>query len=616
MLPTPQFRDVTIKDYAIVLKRRVWLILACFIISTTWSAIKTFQKTPLYKTSCKVLMGTSRPDIVPVKETNLDRSWVGYMEYVNSQIKILYSRTLASKVVEYLSSIGDKTFADAQDPESAFLSGVSVDFVPGTQVLNIGYISSDPVKAARFANALTTTYIKADLSKTSQVSSYASDWLTQQLDEIKKKLEVSEKQLNDFIQENQIISLPDIERKSQVILDGLKSERLRVENEMAALATRYRPKHPSMLSLKTKLDSIDKSIQDETNKLLALNQKMITYNSLKREVDTNISLYDALLRRTKETEVTKQLETTNISIIDSADVPKYAFSPNRKREISLGAFLGFFAGIILAFFLEYLDSTVKTAEDIETYVRLPFLGYIPSAKHEIKLGKDIDIASNKLPHSRISEAYRSIRTSIIFSTPEDRPLKTLLITSASPQEGKTTVAINLAIVFAKSNEKVLLIEADMRRPRISESLGVKAQSGLSNLLTGNKGVDDVVNQTSVPNLYFISSGPKPPNPAELLTSVKTRNLLNELRERFDRIIIDSPPVISVADTAILANIVDGVIDVIRAGFLNIELILRGRQRLYEAKARIIGVILNNVNVKSEDSYYYYHYYYADDKAKK
>ncbi len=371
-----------------------------------------------------------------------------------------------------------------------------------------------------------------------------------------------------------------------------------------------------MISLNNRLDAVNKNLGDESKKLLALNDKMIQYNVLKREVQTNRSLYDALLKRAKETEVDRDLRASNLRVIDWADVPRAPFSPNRERDVITGFVFSLFCGVALAFILEYMDSTVKTAEDIEMYVRLPFLGYIPTARSEAKISKDIDLASDKAPHSRIAEAYRSIRTSIIFSAPEDRPLKTILITSASPQEGKTTVTANLGTVFAHSNEKTLIIEADMRKPRLAKSFTIENKVGLSSFLTGASNLDESIQRTFIPNLFIMPSGPKPPNPAELLTSRKPRLLLEELRGKFDRIIVDSPPVLTVTDTAILANMVDGVIDIVRASFLNIELILRGRQRLYESKARIIGVILNNVNVKKEDSYYYYHYYYSDDKEKK
>lgn len=615
MLPSPQLREVTLKDYLIVLKRRIWIIITCFAVATLWSGLKTFKKIPLYSSAAKVLIGRATPAISPIQQVYTTPGWID-REYIQSQINIITSRTLAKKVVENLIAAGDNTFLGMQEPELAFLSGISVSLIPGTQIINVGYISTEPIKAAKFANALADAYVQQDIEKRVSVTKYATGSLESQLLAMRKKLQDSETALNDYIQKNEIVSVPDIEKKTHAILERLKQEKVTIENEIAELSKRYKSKHPKIVALYTRQDAVNKSIDEETKKLMDLNEKMIQYNTLKREVESNRSLYESLLKRTKETEVSKELEVTNIQIIDYADVSKAPFSPNRKKDIQIGALLGLILGTGLAFFLEYLDSTIKTAEDIEIYVRLPFLGYVPSAKGLAKTEKDTDLISNKMPTSRIAEAYRSIRTSIIFSSPEDKPLKTILITSPSPQEGKTTVAINLGIVFANSNEKTLIIEADMRKPRISKSFGLEAKEGLSNFLTGTASLDTAIKETFIPNLFILTSGPKPPNPAELLTSAKIRTLLEELKTCFDRVIIDSPPVLTVADTAILANITDGVIDVIRANFRNIEVILQNKQRLHEAKSRIIGIILNNVNVKKEDSYYYYHYYYTEEGKEK
>lgn len=613
MLPSSQLRDITIKDYLLIIKRRIWIILVCLAITTTDATMKTLKKVPLYQAGARILIERAMPEIAPIRQVYAP-SWD--REYIQSQINIITSRSLAKKVVEDLIAAGDNTFVGMKEPEGAFLAGARVNIVAGTQLLDVNYVSTDPIKAAKFANALTEGYIKEDVTRRAEADKYASGWLEIQLTELNKKLRDSEAGLNDYIQKNEIITLADVERKTVSILENLKGQKIGMENEIIELSKRYKPKHPKMLNSNTRLEAVNKSLDEETRKLLELNTKTIQYNALKREVESDKSLYEALLKRIKETEVSKQLETTNIRIIDLAQVPGGPFSPNRQRDVSRGIMLGFFLGAVLAFILEYLDSTVKTAGDIETYVRLPFLGYVPSAKREAKTTKDIDLLSHNIPNSRIAEAYRSIRTSIIFSSPEDKPLKTILITSASPQEGKTTITINLGIVFAHANEKILILEADMRKPRIGSSLGIDDKEGLSSFLAGTATLDIAIKRTPIPNLFVLPGGPKPPNPAELLSSAKSHQLLEEVKARFDRIIIDAPPILTVTDAAILANMADGVAYVIRAAFRNIEVILNSRQRLNEAKARIIGVILNNVNVKKEDSYYYYHYYYGQEKETK
>jgi capsular exopolysaccharide synthesis family protein len=592
----------------------MWVIFACIVIISTWTSIKAFKKVRLYQAAAKVLIERNTSDLglsfQPQRVYMLDK------DYFQSQIAIIKSRTMAKKAVEILVASGDNSFANFKEADLFFSGGISINAQQTGNIINIGYISTDPVKAAKYANALTNAFLQQDLAKKMEVTQLATGWLNSQLVELRKKLSDSEIALNKYIKDNQIVSVTDIERNTQGSIERLRQDKLTIENEIGELSKRYKSKHPKMVALNTKLEIVNKSIDTESKKLIELNEQMIQYNALKREVQSNKSLYESLLRRSKETEVDKELRLTNIRVIDWADVPKAPFSPNRKRDITTGIMFSAMWGVGLALLLEYLDSTVKTAEDIEMYVRLPFLGYIPTARSEGKAIKDIDLASDRAPHSRIAESYRSIRTSIIFSAPEDRPLKTILITSASPQEGKTTISCNLGITFAHSGEKTLLIEADMRKPRLAKSFGIENKAGLSSFLTGATNLDDSIKSSPIPNLFVMLSGPKPPNPAELLTSKKPRLMLEELKTKFDRIIIDTPPVLTVTDTVILANMVDGAIDVVRTSFLNIELILRGRQRLYEAKSRIIGVILNKVNVKKEDSYYYYHYYYSEDKEKK
>lgn len=610
MLPSSEIKEITLKDYLIVLKRRLWVILACFIIITLTATLVTFKRIPLYKASAQVLVESKVPTVMPIEPV------YGVDEDVATQIGILTSRTLAKRVADALIAEGDSTFAGISEPDLAFLRDAKVEAIRNTKIIKVGYISTDPIKAAKFANILTDTYMKMDREKRLQATKSAGEFLEKELSEVKRRLADSESALNDYARNNDIVSIPDIEKKTTTILETLKADKVNADKDIAELSKRYKWKHPKMIAADTRLETIKKAIDEETGKFLDITDKLKEYNILKRELESNKALYDSLLTRTKETEVTKELESTNLRLVDVASVPKEPFSPNRKVDITIGAIFGLVLGTGLAFFIEYLDSTVKNAEDIELYVKLPFLGYVPSGKTEVKVKGDIDLVVNKMPQSRITESYRSIRTSIIFSAPEDRPLKTILITSAAPLEGKTAVALNLAIVFARANEKVLLIDADMRRGRMHNILNLDRRVGLSSFLTGGANLDAILRQTFVQNLFFIPSGPIPPNPAELLSSAKIRSLLEEMKSKFDRIIIDSPPVVSVADTSILANTVDGVIDVIRAGFLNIDMILRGRQRLIEAKSRIIGVILNNVDIRKEDTYYYYHYYYAEEDKKK
>lgn len=618
MLPSSQVREVTIRDYLVIVQRRIWIIAMVFFAITAFAAWRSFRQTPVFQTSAKVVIETTSPQISPLPEMYPTK--ITDKQYIRTQQNIIKSRALAEKTMNYLVSIGDNTFVDSADPAGAFMAGIAVGAVEGTQIIEISYRDIDPLKATKYANALAQNFIEQDIERKLSGVISAENWLESGIRELQEKLKQSEERLIDYIRVNEIVSVPDIERERQSVLEGLRQQKVDLENNIAEASKRYKEKHPKMISLRTRLQAVEQSVKQETKNLFSLNEKLVEYKNLKRDVESNRALYESLLRKAKETEVSKELLTTDLRILDLAQVPSSPVSPNRQRDVTTGAMWGLVLGMGVAFFIEFLDSTLKNAEDVETYLRLPFLGYVASLrseKDEVKGLKDFDLISQKIPHSRIAESYRSIRTSIIFSAPEDRPLKTILITSSLPREGKTFISTNLGIVFAHTNEPIIVIESDMRKPRISNIFGMKNDIGLSSFLTGKASLEEVIKPTSVPSLSVIVSGPIPPNPTELLTSAKIQQFFDELKSRFSRIIIDSPPVLYVADTALLANIVDGVIHVVRAGKTNINHIIRARQKLTEAKAKVVGIILNDLDVKREDSYYYYHYYYySRDKDKR
>jgi capsular exopolysaccharide synthesis family protein len=608
MLPSSQIKEVTLIDYLNIIKKRIWIVFLVFFSFTITQTINTYSKIPIYQATVKILIEKETPKISPFPEV-YRLEWPD-REYFQTQIRLIYSRMFAKRVFEDLGLDKDPKYANLSDPVGVFLGGFVASHEVGTRIIHVGYKGKDPIEVAKFANAIGRNLIQYDIELKTKAATQALSWLETQLIEVKKKLEDSEMALNNFIQEYKIVNVPELEERAEGLIDSLKSKQAELEREIVEASKRYKEKHPKMIRLNSELEQVKEKIEEETKNFLSLQAKTVEYNVLKREVESNRSLYEALLKRAKETDVAEKLETTNLRIIDFAQIPRVPISPNRRRDISVAGFLSICLGIGLVFFLEYLDSTLKTSEEIELYINLPFLGYAPSAKKEAKSEIETDLLSYHKPLSTITEAYRQIRTSIIFASPEDRPLKTLLITSSIPKEGKTLIAVNLATVFSQTNEKVVIIDADMRKPRLYKTFKIENRKGLSSFLAGTSPLEETIRSTFIPNLSIITSGPLPPNPAELLTSKKLFNLLEELKSKFNRIILDSPPVLAVADTAILANITDGTILVIRAGFTNYKNILSAKQKLLDSKAKIIGTILNRVEIKKKE---YYYYYYAEEK---
>lgn len=438
---------------------------------------------------------------------------------------------------------------------------------------------------------------------------------------------------------------------NNTLIQKLTNDYTTLEVEYFQLSKLYKPEYPKMVRLKEQLDRLKTSIDKEKRKIinsiksdyeaslkrenylkaalnkqkaetLSLNQRSIQYNILKREVDTNKELYNGLLQRLKETGVSSGISMSNILILDKAEVPQVPDKPKKKLNILLSVIIGLFGGIGLAFFMEYLDNTVKTYEDIERFVRLPFLGIVPLlpavSKGNPRSATTREIAKVNESSPQIAEAYRTIRTSILYATPGMNP-KVIVLTSVKVGEGKTTTAINIAHTFIQTGGKVLLIDADMRKAMLCKLLNLDNSKGLSDYLSGQNEVGTILKKTSVANLSAITSGPLPPNPLELIGSRKMTDLIDQMKTLYDYIIIDSPPIFGISDGVVLSTIADGVILVIRAGETPREAVQRAKKILSDVDAKVLGVVLNGINLESPDYSYYYHYYYNyyySDKDKK
>ncbi|HJQ22289.1 MAG TPA: polysaccharide biosynthesis tyrosine autokinase [Blastocatellia bacterium] len=393
----------------------------------------------------------------------------------------------------------------------------------------------------------------------------------------------------------------------------------------------------SLRSLEEKLKTeYERALRDEQNFKAMLagakgeatvqNQAEIQYTLLKQEVEVNKQLYQDFLNKTNQAEAQKVEQQNNLRIIEAAEVPAAPIAPRRGFSILAALLLSTGIGVGLAFFLEYLDNTIKTVEDVSRYAQLPALSVIPAVGGSVSRrlgarGRKVLSATTganergpKLvtlePQSSAAEAYRVLRTSVLLSA-AGQPPKTVLITSGQPGEGKTTTAINTAISLAQLGASVLIVDCDLRRPTAHKVLGVEHQQGLSTYLSqAQVTLDEVIQPLPIENLSLLPCGPIPPNPAELIISDRMKELLGALRARYDHIIVDSPPLINVTDPVILSTMVDGVILVVHGGKSTRDLVRRARQELATVGAKIFGVVLNNVDLRREgyDNYYYDRYY--------
>src|ERR1051325_7147785 len=365
----------------------------------------------------------------------------------------------------------------------------------------------------------------------------------------------------------------------------------------------------------------------EANKL---NESAIEYSLLKRDLETNRTLYEGLLEKLKEAGVSAGLRSNNFRIVDAARKPTLPAEPNIPRNLTFALALGLTAGVGLAFVLEALDNTVHTPEQAQAISALPSLGMIPLGSLIGEVGaprlavasskEAVELVTQARPQSQMAESYRALRTSLLL-TSLGTPPKVILVTSALPQEGKTTTSMNTAIVLAQKGSRVLIIDADMRRPSVHKALGMGPRTGLSNVLTGSAQLHQaIVRSTLIPTLYVLAAGTPPPNPAELLASSHMKDVLAELREQYDHIVVDTPPTLSVTDAVVMSTRADAVVLVIRSGQTTKQALRRARDLLMQVNARVSGVLLNAVDLTSPDYYYYYEYqgkygsrYYQEDE---
>jgi polysaccharide biosynthesis transport protein len=436
--------------------------------------------------------------------------------------------------------------------------------------------------------------------------------------------------------------------RESLTLGKLKDRVLLLRNECSDLSSRYLEGHPKLIEGREKLAAAEKDFARELSNLVIsteaelreaverernlkalfdvakteafdLEKKKVDLEKFRQDAETNKRQYESVYKRLKDIELSGLLRTSNVRVLDSARPVNSPIRPNVPQGVILGMGLGLLLGIALVILLEFLDSTVTSQTEIEERLGLTFLGFMPSVREGVHEPGDVDLQTHRDPKSLTSECVRGIRTNILFMSP-DKPFRRMLVTSSSPQEGKSTTVINLAIAMAQSGSKVLVIDTDMRRPRLHKAFGVPNDLGVSSLVVGEGSIDDAVKATEVPQVFVLPCGPIPPNPAELLHTKAFADLLESLGKRFDRIILDSPPVGAVADAVVLATQVDGVVMVLKAGKTHRDMAMRTVRALKDVKAPLYGAVLNAVNLQDSkySDYYYgyaYKYYGYGDKKK-
>jgi capsular exopolysaccharide synthesis family protein len=567
-------------------------------------------------------------------------------------------------------------------------SGLRVQIVPSTQMVDIRFRSNDPKLATDVVNKLVDTYIDEDLRSKFDRTMHVSTWLQKQLEGLRQAAGDAQRELADYQKQHNIVGTDEtsnltMQNLAQISGDlenaeadriikearmrefesedpdlvalmgdnpqvaSLRNQLAALETQRAELASKFGEHHPRMQELQAQIDKVQSTINSEvvlarrqvrdeyTGSLrleemlrkrldaqkedaYRLNEDVAQYAILRHEAELNRDLYDALQMRLKEASVTAGLSATNITVVDRAIVPLIPVAPRKSMSLLLGLLGGLLSGTVLAFMVESIDDTLQTSEEVENVSMLPSLATIPhiqgdSAKQ--KRGRSTDpglsdphalqLVALQSPKSHAAEAYRGLRSALLLSS-IDRPPRVIVVTSAFPGEGKTTTTVNTAIAFAQRGERVLLVDADLRRGSLDRVFKLDDKSfGLSTVLANPAAYSDLASPLpDLPMLRVLPTGPRPPNPAEMLSSNRMEEQLRQWAKEYDRVIIDTAPVLAVSDTQAMAAMADTVILVARAGMTRKRALIRARDLLWRINAPIAGVVVNDVDMRLENFYTY------------
>lgn len=675
-----------------ILSEYRWLILGAVGIGLVLAILVTLMTTPLYRAD--VTLEVNPPTVEILDENRRESvSSPSVWDLVTTQAGLLQSRSLAERVAQDLNLAANAEFVGAGGDAASRLrtaagqiqGGLSVTIPEEGQLIKFSFVSESPELAARIANGIADSFINSSLQRRYDASAYARRFLQQQIAKTRTDLESSERELVAYAQAQGIINTgsastgqpasdaSSLQGESLVALNralaeatarrvqaegayrqaqlagaadatqstqALRQGRATLEAEYQEKRTLMKPDHPEMMSLRSRLDELDRQIAREgaqaaggrastlladyraaaaaesalqgrvatlKGSVLDLRGRSIRYNILQRDVDTNRGLYDALLSRYKAIGVAGGVGASPVSIVDRAVVPGGPFKPNLFFNVIAGLGLGLLAGIAAALALEFVHDTIKTREDVRAKLRLACLGVVPRRRGQGSVVEDLKDTS-----SPVSESYSAVLAALRFSTEHGAP-KIMLVTSTAASEGKSSSAFALSRNYSRRGESVLLIDADLRRPVFR---GATNRQGLTKLLTNDEPVRGHILETQFENLWLLPCGPTPPNPADLLSTGRFKEIVTEASEHFDRIIIDGPPVLGLADASLLATVTGSVMLVVEAGRTKTRSAREAVDRILASGAQIVGVTLTKA-AAGASHYGYRHYQYGykqmDDK---
>ncbi len=480
-----------------------------------------------------------------------------------------------------------------------------------TSIIKVSYQNTDPVLARDVVNTLVQSYLEQSVGFKSEEAGRAVGFVEEQLDALRGELDKAEKNLQTYKSASGVMMLDsEAEALIQQIAQKEKAS-AELEVQKRALLTEYTDAHPAVRNINRQQEAIRKQLASYEAHIKTMPQAERDLAKLTRISKVNADIYTFLLQKHEEARIAQASTLSNINIVDPAITPEKPVKPKKKQYLLLGLLLALGLGIGLAFLQEYLDDTIKSADEAKRVMGFPLLAIIPhisAFEGQNKSAKNMIITQHE-PKSAVSEAFRALRTSLHFSG-INKENKIILITSSFPQEGKSIVSSNLSSVIAQTKARVLIIDCDLRRSSLHEKFGYSKTPGLSEILTGDITFAKAIHDTGIDELDLISAGTNPPNPSELLGSEAMRQLITTQRKNYDYIVIDAPPVMAVSDAPVLTSVCDLVVLVVEAGRVPVKIAQRMREMLATIKAPVAGIVFNDKSGKGETYEYYGSRYYG------
>ncbi|MDP3938257.1 MAG: polysaccharide biosynthesis tyrosine autokinase [Deltaproteobacteria bacterium] len=608
-----------IADFVSILLRRWRFVLACAagVLAVAW--LLTWKQQAVYRATSRIIMGQTLVRALLPEQTNPYESYFAERLSFETQIHVIKSDPVAERVVGRLKLAPDDASPEAlRGAAMRVKNSIMVDRIPDTRLFDINVVGPNAELASSIANTVAEVYIEMNQERKLETTRRSVAWLTEELATLEGKIRGLDEELIDYLQETNIDPTTGLASDSGAgrgeegmasqtsTVQALSNQLAAAEMELNGLLQRYLDKHPKVVAKRTEVETLRGKISEDMVENSAQNKQLIQYNIKRRESELNKEMMILLMKKLKEMDLTGGLADNNVSIVEYAQIPSRPISPNTRRNITIGGLLGVLLGIGLVLYLEIFDRTVQTPEDAERFLKTPVLASIIQLDEKDRLGNPFLISAQH-PSSPESEMFRTLRTNLKFSRPDGVP-KTLLVTSTGPEEGKSTVSANLGITLASGMKRTVLVDSDFRKPRLHKVFGLKNGKGMVEVLVGESELDEVIQPTAIKNLFVIPRGSLPPNPAELLDSDRLREVLKQLHERFDYVVLDSPPIGSVIDASILAGLVDGTVLVVEAGKFEWRPIQRAKEQIEKSQGRILGVVINKSRRERLGYYYQYQQY--------